>query len=55
VFQGYLNVTFKHPRALGGVLQKRDFSTNLQHEYIRVVIFFFVFPMKQGDSRECKA
>ncbi len=35
MFQGYLNVSLKHPRALGGVLQKGDFSTNLQHEYIR--------------------
>jgi hypothetical protein len=52
MFWGFSNVTFEHLDALGDVLQNfsMNFSTNLQHFKARVVWFFFLFQVKQGNS-----
>jgi hypothetical protein len=47
--QGYPNVTFKHLGALGKVLRKMKISMNMQHFKARVIWFFFLFLVKQGN------
>jgi hypothetical protein len=51
MFQGFSNVTFEQIDALGDVLENfsMNFSTNLQHFKAKVIWFFFLFQVKQGD------